>query len=108
MRIGKRFTKKCEHMSTIFGEIPIATQIGYLGVIIPSALNFRLCLDNNRNKFYRNLNSLLGKIGTQSSIGVSLSLIAAQCTPRLTYGLESVRLTKSECLGLHIPSRDRL
>jgi hypothetical protein len=47
-------------------------------------------------KYFGALNGLLGKIGTSSAIHVALSLTAAKCFPILTYGLEAVKIKKSQ------------
>jgi len=67
-----------------------------LGVTLLSGVKFHISLEKNRNKFYRSLNGILGKIGKNGSEFVLLSLIATRCVPCLTYGLKSILLNKTK------------
>ena len=48
-----------------------------------------------RQKYFRALNGIFGKIGTRSSPLVTLSLINAYCVPILTYGIESLNVPRA-------------
>jgi len=46
-------------------------------------------------KYFRSLNGILGKVGTDCALNVILSLVDSFATPVLLYGLESAGLTSS-------------
>ena len=50
-----------------------------------------------RQKYFRSLNGIFGKIGTRSSTAVrpTLSLISSFCVPMLTYGIEAFNVSLS-------------
>ncbi len=48
-----------------------------------------------KQKFFRSVNAIFGKIGTQRNSGVVLSLINSFCIPVLLYGLEAFSLKQS-------------
>lgn len=103
IRVGNRCSKVCAGLATNSGIIPWVETLNYLGVTFVSGIKLRISLEKNRNKFYRSLNSILGKIGIDNPISVSLSLIASRCLPCLTYGLEAIVLTKSESVRIEHP-----
>ena len=69
------------------------SEITYLGVILIAAKSLRYNLQRVRQKYFRALNSIFGKIGTNSSPFVTLSLINSYCIPLLAYGSEAFSLT---------------
>ena len=60
-------------------------------------------MHNAKVKFFRSLNSILGKVGTSSPISVSINLVTAYCNPVLLYGLESIRLSKANSSSISYP-----
>ena len=63
--------------------------------MILSAKNFKTNLQNRKQKFFRSLNAIFGKIGTFSSPSVVISLVESYCVPILLYGLDCIELPKS-------------
>ena len=100
MRIGPRFNLVKHPVCNIsVGNelLEWKSEIRFLGVFIVSASVFKCNFQVVRQKFFRALNGIFGKIGTNSSIPVTLSLISAYCIPLLTYAIESVNVTQSVC-----------
>jgi len=52
-------------------------------------------MQNRKQKFFRALNAIFGKIGTSASPSVVISLVESYCVPVLLYGLDCVELPKS-------------
>ena len=67
----------------------------YLGVVFSSGTKFSFNVHLAKQKFFRSVNAIFGKIGTQRNSGVVLSLINSFCIPVLLYGLEAFSLKKS-------------
>jgi exonuclease III len=103
IRIGLRFdvvpAKPC------VGSDPIewVSELQYLGVMLKSAKSFKCALNEKKGKFYRSLNGLLGKLGSDPPINVVLSLISTNCNPILLYCLEALKFTKKEIKSLSYP-----
>lgn len=98
MRIGSRFNLVKHPVSNIsvgVEQLKWKAEIKYLGVTFLSAAVFKCNLQIVRQKFFRSLNGIFGKIGTRSSIPVTLSLICTYCVPLLTYAIESINVTRS-------------
>ena len=51
-------------------------------------------MQNRKQKFFRALNAIFGKIGT-SSPSVVISLVESHCVSVLLYGLDCVELSKA-------------
>lgn len=49
-----------------------------------------------RNRFFRSVNAILGKVGRVASDEVILQLVFSKSIPVLLYGLESLPLTRSD------------
>src|SRR5271157_2380983 len=60
-------------------------------------------MHKDKQKFFRSINGILGKIGCKPNISVSLSLIAAHCNPLLLYGTESIHLNKAQMNSISYP-----
>ena len=95
IRIGSRHAVKPTGVFINSKQIDWVNEICYLGVSILSAKNFKPNLQNRKQKFFRALNAILGKIGTFASPSVIISLVEAYCVPILLYGLDCVELSKS-------------
>jgi hypothetical protein len=87
------------------GSDPIewVSELQYLGVMLKSAKSFKCALNEKKGKFYRSLNGLLGKLGSDPPINVVLSLISTNCNPILLYCLEALKFTKKEIKSLSYP-----
>ena len=94
IHIGDRFNADA-CLVTIDGvPIPLSPEMRYLGLYIISARVFKCDVHKTKVKFFRSLNSIIGKVGTTSAIHLTLSLIATNCNPILLYGLEATGLNK--------------
>lgn len=63
-------------------------EIRYLGIFITNGTSFQCNLHYSKVKFFSSLNGILCKIGTTTSLSVSISLIKSFAIPVLLYGLE--------------------
>ena len=57
---------------------------------------FKCNLQTSRQNFFQAANGIFGKIGLRAPHNVILSLIDSFCIPVLLYGVEAMRLTKSD------------
>ena len=60
-------------------------------------------LHNSKVKFFRSLNGILGKLGSNPNIATTLYLISTFCNPVLFYGLEALKLSKAEINQMAYP-----
>lgn len=65
-------------------------EIGYLGILILSGKRFKINLQRLKQKYYRALNGIFGKVGLSTSPIVLCSLVQSHCIPILLYGAESL------------------
>ena len=56
-----------------------------------------------KSDFYRSINGILGKLGSDPPISVTLSLVSSNCVPVLLYGLEALMLNKADINTLSYP-----
>ena len=70
-------------------------ELKYLGVNLVSGNVLKFNLQTVRQKDFRAFNGLLSKIGTRSPM-VTLSIIDSFCVPLLSYGVEVLKLRKSD------------
>ena len=103
LRVGKRFKQKCADILINGKSIVNCQEIKYLGIYISSGSVFRCNVHNAKIHFFRALNSILGKIGTNTSINLTLSLVTSYANPVLLYGLETGLLCKSQIDKLEYP-----
>ncbi len=99
IRIGKHFDASIENVFISGIPVPWSNKIRYLGIFFLAGKNLKCDFHETKAKYFGSLNSLLGKIGTKS-LTVALSLTAAKCFPILLYGLETVKLYKSQLSNL--------
>jgi len=95
IRIGARHAVQPACILVTSKQIVWVNQICYLGLSIVSAKNFKTNLQNRKQKFFRALNAIFGKIGTFASPSVVISLVESYCVPILLYSLDCVELSKS-------------
>lgn len=95
MRIGSRFKSPVANIVVGCESIPWMSEIRFLGVSLLSSSTFKCNFQTVRQKYFRALNGIFGKIGTRSSPLVTLSLISAYCVPILTYGIESLNVPRA-------------
>ena len=97
IRVGPRFKFIDSIIITIGNDtISWSHEIKYLGLYIVSGKHFSVNLHYCKMKFFRSLNSILSKIGDTNALTLILSLTSSNCYPILMYGLQSMRLTKSQ------------
>jgi hypothetical protein len=92
MRIGNRRSLDVVNLLAKGIDIKWCVETRYLGSFILSANNFKCNLQINKQKFIRALNSIYGKVGTRTEIGVFLKLLDSFCVPLLTYNSEAIKL----------------
>ena len=73
------------------------SEIRFLGVSFVSSNSLMCNLQIVRQKYFRALNGVFGKIGAHSTVSVTLSLINSLCVPILSYGLEAVYVSRAMC-----------
>jgi len=95
IRIGPRHAVKPTSILINSKQIDWVDEICYLGVSILSTKNFKVNLQKRKQKFFRALNAIFGKIGTFTSPAVVISLVESYCVPVLLYGSDCVELSKS-------------
>ena len=103
LRIGNRHNVSTANICIGNNIILWCNEFCYLGLTIVSAKVFKCNLHNAKLKFFRSINGILGKIGSNPNISVALSLIAAHCNPLLLYGTESIRLNKAQMNSISYP-----
>ena len=90
LRIGPRHAMPCKPIN--INNMPIVwnQEIKYLGTAMASANHFTVNLQSTKQKFFRALNGIFGKVGLKTSPVVLCSLINSFCTPILLYAVESL------------------
>jgi len=71
-------------------------EIRYLGLYILSGRTFKINLQPSKQKFFRAVNAIFGKIISLKNPSVILSLFQSFCVPILFYSLEALWLNKSQ------------
>ena len=95
LRIGPRHKSKTSNIKINDHELEWTSELKYLGVSISKACSFKCSLHSAKQQFFRALNGIFSKIGTNSSMDVTLSLVNAFCNPVLLYGIESINVNAS-------------
>src|SRR5271156_2697453 len=103
MHIGDRFNMLATGVLIDTSPIPWTHEIRYLGLFITAARTFTCNMHHAKLKYFRSINGILGKVGTTAPLCLTLSLILSNCNPILFYGLEAIRLSKSQTQGLTYP-----
>ena len=99
IRIGPMYRSQCYKLTIQETEVDWVNKIRFLGVYLISGKNLQFCWKEAKCKFYRTVNSILGRIGC-SPINVILSLVKAQALPLLLYGISAATLSKSDMSSL--------
>ena len=91
IRIGERHNIAVQPI--IIDNLPLSqvVEVRYLGIIILAARKFTFNLQNVKQKFFRALNGIFGKVGLNTSLDVLCSLIESQCVPILLFAAESLK-----------------
>ena len=95
LRIGQRFTHTTCELFMNNCKLIWKSEMKYLGIYILSERKFTCNLQPVRQKFYRSVNGIFGKIFSTGNPTLILSVINTFCVPILLYGLEAVRLNVS-------------
>jgi len=103
IRIGPRFDSVRVNLYIDNKPIEWCNSLSYLGIVIESARTFKCCFHEKKIKFYRSINGILGKLGSNPPVSVTLSLVSSNCTPVLLYGLEALMLNKADINTLSYP-----
>ena len=95
MRIGLRHSAVVSPITVNNQPLKWENEISYLGIKILSAKKFTINLQQVRQKFFRALNGIFGKVGLKTSPVVLTSLIESYCVPIMLYSSESICWTKA-------------
>ena len=95
IRIGARHHAPVANISINNSTLTWNQELNYLGIVIASSKRFTVNQQKLKQKFFRNLNAILGKVGVKSSLCVLSSLVEKCCIPCLLYGSESVKWNSS-------------
>ena len=76
----------------------MSSLVKYLGVSILAGRSFNINLQLMRQKFFRALNGILGKVGGSASESLTLSLISTFCLPIMMYACEAIWFSKKSLL----------
>jgi len=96
IKIGDRFNITPAKLNVNGCNLPWVNSLKFLGHNFISGKTLKCDFHLMKSKFFGSVNSILGKIGTNTSLNVSLSLVFSKCIPILMYGLESLSLTSKE------------
>jgi hypothetical protein len=100
LRIGVRHEKKVEAICMYNKTLPWVQELKFLGIVILSAKKFKFNFQTCKQKFYRALNGIFGKIGVDTSPVVLCSLIQSFCVPLLLYAAEALSWNKKSLASL--------
>ena len=100
IRVGPRFNASIARVLLSGAELPLCTDITYLGVEICAGKKFRISIYQRRMKFFRAFNAIYAKMSGSASELVTLHLTRSFCTPILSYGLECIFISKSLAASL--------
>ena len=95
LRIGQRFSHTSCELFMNNCKLCWKSEMKYLGVCILSGKKFTCNLQLVRQKFYRAVSGVFGKIFCTQNPTLILSVINSFCVPILLYGLEAVHLNVS-------------
>jgi hypothetical protein len=95
LRIG---TRHCiTPVNIIVNNIPLPwkQELRYLGIVINSAKSFKVNSQNCKQKYFRALNGIFGKVGLNTAVAIVTSLVETCCVPILIYACESLLWNES-------------
>ena len=100
IRVGKRYDVEVSNVHIDSKAIKWSSELKYLGIVFVASKTIKYNLHRVKQKYFKCLNGLLGKMGSSPNIQLTLSLINTFCTPVLCYGLEAMRLNKTQLNSL--------
>jgi len=95
MPIGPRFKSLSSNIHMNGVKLSWKNEIRYLGIFIISENKFKINFQPVKQKFFKAVNGILGKISSTKNPSVTLSLLNSFCNPILFYGLEALLLNKA-------------
>jgi len=102
LRIGRKFNEFCSQLLICQNSLIWAKQIRYLGLHFIAGRTLKVDLNVAKRKFFISCNSIFSKISSHKA-DLILPLVSSFGIPVLLYGLESVKLNKSELSRLSHP-----
>jgi len=90
LRIGARHAVFCEPITMEDTPLKWLQEMKYLGIVLASANRLTINFQSMKQKFFRALNGIFGKIGLKASPAVLCSLLNSFCTPILLYACEAL------------------
>ena len=93
IRIGPRHSAEVDLLVIKNALVSWKKELPYLGINILGGKHFQVKFQKTKQKYYRALNSIIGKVGLNSQPLVLLSLIQSCCIPILLHGAEAVNWT---------------
>jgi hypothetical protein len=99
LRIGPRFKIPCTALKIEGVDVNWVETIRYLGVTICQGKSFKCMWNEAKGKFYRSVNIILGRLGTQASVDVILQLINSYGVSALTYDIAATSLSNSDLIS---------
>jgi hypothetical protein len=102
IRVGLRFKECCSELLIGNQIVKWVQQVRYLGVYITAAKSFKVDLTVAKKKFFISANSIFSKIDPHKA-DIVLPLIMSYCLPVLLYGMEGIKLNKTEVTRLAHP-----
>ena len=87
MRVGHRHKAHVNNIVIQNQSMDWKCELRYLGVHFVSGNNIKCNLQIIRQKYFRALNGIFGKVGTRASPMIILSLVDSFCVPLLSYGM---------------------
>ena len=103
IRIGNRFKNDCSNLFALNDIIQWTNEAKYLGITVQSGSKFKCSFDKTKCKYYRAVNAILAKVGSNNNKPVTVNLISSIARPILLYSVESLSLNKSELISLNHP-----
>ena len=99
-RLGPRHNVPCKTINIDNTPIKWQQEIAYLGIRLTSARKLTLNIQQTKQKFFRAINGIFGKIGLKASPIVLCSLMSSFCTPILLYAAEVLDWNKKSLRSL--------
>ena len=93
IRIGQRHNSSVGCIDIQSQSMDWKSELRYLGVYFVSSNTIKCNLQIIRQKIFRALNGIFGKIGARASPMIIISLIDSFCVPILSYGIEAFKVT---------------
>ena len=95
LRVGPRCHAECSALCLQGSVVQWTERTKYLGITLCRAKQFTCCWKEAKGKFYCNINTIFGRLGT-SAVSVLLKLMHSQGLPNLLYGTAATTLSATE------------